>query len=342
MNRTSLQALNALLAGLDPQAGAASWLTHLVARGADRLPVPGGGATLARWQALCAVAQHDLSLAKLFEGHTDALAILRESGAPFASSTERTWGMWAAEAADARVLISPSEPGECTLAGVKRWCSGAAHVSDGLLTAWHGDGRGPQLVHVEMGQRSISVDARPWHAVGMQGSASIDIHFEGASARLVGGVGSYLCRPGFWQGGAGVSACWLGGALAVAGTLRRALRDGTERDRSPFRLAALGKVDASVQGTTALLREAASWIDTHPTGDARAVAARVRLSAEVTATRVLDQVGRALGAGPYCRDAAFARMAADLPVFIRQSHGERDWASLGEQSLASGEDTWTL
>ena len=72
----------------------------------------------------------------------------------------------------------------------------------------------------------------------------------------------------------------------------------------------------------------------HPRHDASEVALRVRLRAETAAKAVLDTVGAALGATPFCRDARFARMAADLPVFIRQSHAERDFAALGERVMA--------
>lgn len=49
------------------------------------------GATLQRWQMLGEVAAAYLSLAKLFEGHTDALAILHELGA----DTNAADGLWA-------------------------------------------------------------------------------------------------------------------------------------------------------------------------------------------------------------------------------------------------------
>ncbi len=51
-------------------------MRHLIADGLAELPPPGGGHTWTRWQALAAVASIDLSLAKVYEGHTDALAIL--------------------------------------------------------------------------------------------------------------------------------------------------------------------------------------------------------------------------------------------------------------------------
>jgi hypothetical protein len=104
----------------------------------------------------------------------------------------------------------------------------------------------------------------------------------------------------------------------------------------------LGKVDLSLQTTAALLRHAAQWIDDHPRQNAQELALRVRLAAECSARAVLDEVGRSLGAGAFCLDARFAQMAADLPVFVRQSHAERDFAALGESILAESATSWDL
>jgi hypothetical protein len=334
------------LADLDPALDAAQWLGTLIRAGLDRLPPPGGGATQLRWQALAMVAAHDLSLAKLYEGHTDALAIFGELGvAPTGSGSDASWGVWAAEAPQGRAVISAEAAGAdgtVRLNGAKCWCSGAAGASDALLTAWHADGRGPQLVSVALRQSGVRVDASAWQAVGMAGSASLDVAFDHARARLVSAPGAYLDRPGFWQGGAGIAACWYGGALALAEALRTAVRQAPAAQRSPFRLAALGQVDVALQATAALLRESAAWIDAHPAADASAVALRVRLRAEEAATLTLAEVGRALGATPFCRDARFARAAADLPVFIRQSHAERDLATLGERTLDAADSPWML
>ena len=49
-----------------------------------------------------------------------------------------------------------------------------------------------------------------------------------------------------------------------------------------------------------------------------------------------------MGAGPLCHDEAFARLAADLPVFIRQSHGDRDLVALGTELIKQAETTWAL
>ena len=305
-------------------------LQRLVEHGLDALPLPGSGRTLLRWQALAAVAAQDLSLAKLFEGHTDALAIQAELNAPAPDSHTR-WAMWAAEPPQARVyLLRGDKAGSVTLSGRKAWCSGAGSVTHALLTAWekqpHGDDLGPFLVAVDMHQWGVHVTDEGWQAIGMAGSASVDVRFDEAPAQLVGDVGDYLQRPGFWHGGAGIAACWYGAATALAAALK-----ARAAARSDAHSAAhLGAVDVALQETAALLRQAAALIDRHPHADAQALAMQARASAERSASLVLDHVGRALGAAPFCRDADFARRAADLPVFLRQSHAERDLQALGE------------
>lgn len=344
---TDMAQLRAWLAAADPRASAAELLEQMVRLGHDRLPLPAAGRTIDRWRALAAVAEHDLGLAKLYEGHTDALAILEELGAAASPGIDprSTWGVWAAEAPEGRAVIEPvaavsgpSPGGEAAvrLIGGKCWCSGAGSASDALLTAWQADGGGPQLVWLRLQQPGVSVDGSSWQAVGMAASASLDVRFQDARARLVGPAGAYLSRPGFWQGGAGVAACWYGGSLAIAGALHRAAASaaGSSAPSNPFRMAALGRVDKTLRATGALFREGAAWIDAHPQGDASDVALRLRLAADDCARLVLDEAGRSLGAAPFCRDSRFARAAADLPVFIRQSHGDRDFAALGERVLA--------
>lgn len=329
-----------------PVACPAQELRQLVEAGLDALPLPGRGYTLERWRALAAVGACDLSLAKLYEGHTDALAILHELGAAghAEADTPRTWAVWAAEAPGARVRLHV-DGGSARISGTKAWCSGAQDVSHAVLTAWAPDAEQPQLVAVSLRQPGVSISTAAWHAVGMAASASADVHFDEVPARQVGAAGAYLARPGFWQGGAGVAACWLGGAAALAQALHRACDPASGRPPDAHRLAALGRVDVQLAAAAALLRETAAWIDAHPQADAQWMALRARQCVDAAARQVLDETTRALGATPLCRDAAFARRAADLSVFIRQSHAARDDAAIGGQLAqrhSPGVPAWTL
>ena len=313
---------------LQSQHGAALSLAHLVDAGIDDLPLPGTGRTLARWQMLSMVAAHDLSLAKVFEGHTDALAILAELGAA-APAAATVWGTWCAEPPDARVaLIFDGPGGQARLQGRKAWCSGAASVTHAVVSCWNAAGE-PCLAAVDMQQAGVRVTGEGWQAVGMADSGSVDVEFDRAIAKPIGAPGDYVRRAGFWQGGAGIAACWWGGAFGIARSVRSMV--GPKPDA--HRLAHLGAIDIALTASAALLRECAVWIDTRPKADAQAIALRARLAVEHAANEVMQHAGRAVGAGPLCRNARFARAMADLPVYLRQSHAERDLAALGACDL---------
>lgn len=314
-------------------------LKHLVDARIDVLPPPGGGQTLARWRVLADVAAHDLSLAKLFEGHTDALAILAELASAPVATAGSLWGTWCAEPPDARLALHAEDDGRIHLTGTKAWCSGAATVTHAVVSCWNAANE-PCLAAVAMNQPGVRVTGDGWHAVGMAASASVDVRFDGAVATPVGRPGDYVNRVGFWQGGAGIAACWFGGALGIAQAVHR-LRGPTP---DAHRLAHLGAIDVALTAAAAQLREAADWIDRHPRDNARRTALRARLAVEQAANEVLHHAGRAVGAGPLCRDTRFARAMADLPVFLRQSHAERDLAALGQFAADEKEEptSWTL
>ncbi|HJQ01970.1 MAG TPA: hypothetical protein VJ851_10235 [Jatrophihabitans sp.] len=298
-------------------------LRELLVSGAGNLPRPGGGNTLGRWRALAAVAAEDLALVKLFEGHADALAIIGELAGP-APAPGSTWATWAAEPPSARVLLRQAR-GTARLSGRKAWCSGAGAVSDAVLTAWDEHGR-QCLAMVRLDQVGVRITAEGWHAVGMGRVDSGDVLFDDVPATMLGRPGDYLNRPGFWHGGAGIAACWYGGLVPLAEELARRVAGGED----PHASAHLGAVDAALGGARAALRAAARWIDDNPQRDAEALALRVRGIVEEAVAAVLHHAGRALGAGPLCRDPALAQRFADLPVFVRQSHAERDLAVLGD------------
>lgn len=320
-------------------ASRAATLDALRARGMDWLPLPGHGETATRWRGLAAVAACDLSLVKLYEAHTDALAILAElERAELADDGNwATWAVWAAEPPDAKLIAHAAGGEALTLEGIKPWCSGARHVSHALVTAWR-DGE-PVLAAVELSQPNITIDSTNWQSVGMRATGTSDVRFDGARAVQIGDAGAYLARAGFWHGGAGIAACWYGGAAALASILR----DSVRRRAQPHACAHLGAVDAELSAVAALLRESAAWIDAHPRDDAQRCALRVRVAVEQAAAQVMEHVSRALGAAPFCTDAWFAHAIADLPVFLRQSHAERDECALGQTLLADAAgDAWNL
>ena len=297
-------------------------LQKMVDAGLDQLPMPGAGHTRQRWQQLAYVASQNLGLCKLYEGHTDALATLHELAAGYPAQ-DSTWGLWAAEPPNARVQVHRVD-GQIRLNGRKAWCSGAAVVSHGLLTAWNEQGA-VQLVAVDMQQPGICVAEQGWEAVGMSATASVEVTFEHARATCIGQPGDYLQRPGFWQGAIGIAACWYGAANRLGNYLQQHCQQRAE----PHALAHLGAVNAALFSARCVLAECARQVDASPKADTQLLARQARAHVEACAEKVIQHVGHALGAGPYCKNAHFAQLSADLPVYLRQSHAERDLEALG-------------
>ncbi|MFD7817556.1 acyl-CoA dehydrogenase [Streptomyces sp. NPDC059785] len=321
-----------------------------VAAGETDVPLPGGGRTAERFEALAAAAREDLCAARLLEGHLDAAAILAELGGEPVGPGQY-WAVWAAEPPGSGLTATRTADG-WVLDGLKKYCSGAHTCTHALVTARAEDGR--RLFAVRTGVSDDVLDgglsgappgnsggpeseARPgcrpvpgtWRAVGMEGSDSPDVRFTQVPATAVGDVEAYVRRPGFQHGGVGVAACWYGGAQAVA----RVLFERAARRGDPFTDAHVGAVDLRLHTAWTVLRRAAEEIDADPldrAGTAAVRALRVRALLAQTCAEVLDEVGRATGAGPLCHDERHARTAADLAVYIRQHHAERDLAALGE------------
>ena len=301
-----------------------------VEAGRLNLSPPGGGRTRERWAVLADLAEEDLSLARLAEGHADALAILAELGQAAPPAGTR-WGVWAAQP-PGPALTAGRAGRAWRLDGIKQYCSGAHSVTDALVTAAAPDGS--RLFAVSTAD--LVPVAGSWPAVGMADSDTLDVRFDGIAAEPVGEPGRYVDRPGFAHGGAGVAACWYGGARGVGQTL---LAAAASRDVGPHALAHLGAVDIALQTARTVLDMAAAEIDADPQdrekgGKLRAL--RVRAVVEAVSTEVMRRVGRALGAGPLCHDEAHARRIADLTVYLRQHHAERNLAELGALVAGSG------
>lgn len=299
------------------------------------LPLPAAGRTAERWQRLRSLAAEDVVAGRLAEAHLDAVAILHELGAN-PPKADQWWGVWAAESRDTAVVATEGGNGVFHLDGIKQWCSGAGLCSHALVTAAFAgsadDKRGLFAVAVE--HPDVLPLPSAWSNVGMAESDTRAVQFRGARAIAVGGPGDYLNRPGFWHGAIGVAACWLGGARAVAEPLYRRIAVGS---KDPHALAHLGAVDAALAAGDAMLAVAAASIDRDPfdgDGTAELLARRARAVVEHAADEAIFRTGRALGPGPLCEDGDHAQRVADLTVYIRQSHAEKDLAQLGR--LASG------
>ena len=322
---TDFDDLVSAAAGIGDDARAA---ITLAARWGRELPPPGDGGTAVRMGVLRAVARRNLTAARVLEAHADALAVLGEAGN--SPEADRSWGVFAAEAPGVLLEARPDGDGGFRLDGTKPWCSLAGHLDRALVTAHEPDGR--RLFEVDLHHPGVRPEeSTVWAARGLRSVTSAPVHFDDVPARPVGPVGWYLTRPGFAWGGIGVAACWLGGVDGLVDTLRVASvhRDGE--------LSALhvGIVDTAHYAADRVLADAVERIASGRAfrHDGVVLALRVRSVVAEAVEQVVRQVGHALGPGPLAFDADHAARVADLALYVRQHHAERDLATLGRSLL---------
>ncbi|MHA7293283.1 acyl-CoA dehydrogenase [Arthrobacter sp. HLT1-21] len=320
-------ALNDRDALYDRALAAAGSVPHALTLAADvgkMTPVPGAGSTVVLWETLATLAAADLSVARTVEPHLDALAILQQAQLPV---TAGTWGVFAAEAPGARLDAKPGIDDAWLLTGRKPWCSLASRLDLAVVTAHVPDGE-RRAFTVDLRQRGVTAISGTWVSRGLTAVDSGPVDFDQVPVSPVGPDNWYLERDGFAWGGLGVAACWYGGAVGVA---RRLLRSFGERPPDQVALMHLGEVDWHLHAARVALAGAAADVDAgRAAGAAGALlAARVRGIVAVAAESVLSTVAHGLGPAPLVLEEDHARRVADLQVYLRQHHAERDAASLG-------------
>lgn len=299
------------------------------------LPTPGGGETLRLWESLATLGAVDLTVARVVEPHLDALAIIAEASRDGVSAVAElgatsVWGVFAAEGGP-RLKASLSGAA-WTLSGSKPWCSLSDQVSHALITAWVDEHR-RCLFAVDMSHLGVrQVDDTPWVARGLARVRSAGLQLTEVPAVPVGEPGWYLQRPGFAWGGAGVAAIWYGAAVQVA---RRVRTSSLQREPDQIALTHLGAIDVALTRARAVLLAAARVVDGPLSApqDAARLALRVRQVVVDSAEEILGRAAHTLGPGPLALEEDHARRTADLELYVRQHHAERDTAALGRTTL---------
>lgn len=272
---------------------------------------------------LVRLAEVNLSLARLYEGHVNALRLARTLGDAGTWAEARGLadggaflGVWGADGAVPLAL-----DGE-RLAGGKRFASGLGVVGHAVVTLGQGEALRLALLDVSDPARH-----RPgsWRKTGMRATVSGDFDADGMPAsalRWVGGPGRYLEEPGFVGGTWRIAAVQLGGTL---GLLRAAADDLATLGRlaAEAQVARLAPVLTRALAAGALVRRAARVAEgaagrAEPER-AAALSAQARLLTEDVGQDAIAAVERSVGLAHFDEDARTGRIARDLATYMRQA-----------------------
>jgi alkylation response protein AidB-like acyl-CoA dehydrogenase len=274
---------------------------------------------------LRALGGGNLALGRIYEGHVNAVLLVRRYG-----SVEQIrrlakdvgdgaiLGVWNAEIRDRPVTLRPIGPGR-KLNGTKILASGAGRLSRPLVTA-RDEGGGLVMVMPRLDKRTRE-DLSRWKPQGMRASATGSFDLNGLKVTtedIVGEPNDYLREPFFSAGAWRFCAVQLGAIEALVEIFRRQLCDrGREADQ--FQRMRMAECAAASE-TARLWVERAALMST-PDRDAQATVAYVdlaRLVVERAALEVMDRVQRGIGLDAFMRPNPVERIGRDLRTYLRQ------------------------
>lgn len=281
--------------------------------------------TMAAFDALRSLGRANLSVARLFEGHVNAVKLV------FLYGDERLraetvsavgdgilFGVWGADDATSPLSIE-AENGTTYLHGAKRFASGLGLVGRAVVSAPTQQGLQLLLVPIDDEGRS---DPSCWRMGGMRATRSGRYDFDGVAIVdrcRMGAPDDYLREPYFEGGIWRYCAAHLGAAEALYDAMRTGLRIRGRAD-DPSQQLRLFDAAIAVETARLWLRRAAMAVEAT---DARPETATLSLIArEVTersCRKVMETVQRALGTAAHVAGSPIERICRDLSLFLCQA-----------------------
>ena len=267
-----------------------------------------------------ALGRTDVPMARLTEGHVDALRILDQAGTKPVPGA--AYGVWASRSR-ASGIAARRTGDRWVLDGTLKFASGAGVVDRALVPVWPS----PEvhaLLDLEVHDWTFDTDA--WRTRAMEQSRSHQVTLTGfvTDATEVGPPGFYLERPGFFPGGVGVAAVWAGGAARICDLLALAVPR-----RTPTQVTRFGRLRTHLATATAIVRETASRLPDVPTDRLRVVSTLARAGVAQAVREVLAEARTLAGPAGLAFDEDLTRTVDDLAMFVAQQNEDGDAQWLG-------------
>jgi hypothetical protein len=294
---------------------------------------------LPAWELVRRVAAADAAVARILDGHLNAVERLEVAAEPALRDVElakiedgnRLLGVWGAdpvlgEGAPAKIVDSGAG---AVLRGAKTYCSGAGGVDAALVMVTGNDGVAPLLVLVECDER-VEVNREWYRGAGMRASESHRVVFREAPVVAVLGEPGELARePWFSRDAMRTAASWAGMLDAAAAA---ALEDLAERrPGDPLAALAAGRIEAARGTVDAWLATAATAADGGR--DLAELSVWMRVEIDRAAKTVLECAAAACGSHPFVSGGRLDRARRDLEAFLLQHRLEPMLARLGARRL---------
>ena len=278
-----------------------------------------------QYNELCALLRvlgaADLSIARLFEGHVNAISLVHRYGdedqlkALAARIAEGGLSaVWGANDAKGLHIV-----GGRVLEGRKILASGAGFVTDPVVTATAGEAQMICLLRLTMDEK---IDLSGWNAQGMRSTATGAIDLSGTvvtSENMIGTACDFMRQPYFSGGAWRFCAAHVGATERLVDLFKDHLL-ATRRGEDPYQLQRLAQGIASARTARYWVEDAARRLSVEETdaGHVVAYANLTRMVTERCALDVMETVQRGVGLTSFIRPHPIERISRDLATYLRQ------------------------
>lgn len=302
------------------------WLVRClpVSHGGESLGAGGLGAQESV-SALSRIAEYSLSLARIFEGHINALGLIFRWGTDDLQTRVAEQvkdglllGVWGADAETPVRYCADAN----RLTGKKRYASGLGEVGRAVVTT--STEAGVQLCLVDVSE-AARADASHWQMTGMRASASG--HYDltevaGQSVEPLGNPDVYQIEPWFHGGVWRIASVQIGGVFGVLELAREELRRLGRLDNDAH-VARLAPLLFRARAARELIITVASRInEKQPPIDPDTLMAEsifTRLLTEDIGLDTISAVERSIGLSMFESDSHVGRQCRDLATYLRQA-----------------------
>ncbi len=346
-NFDDLFSIGAMAAPVDPELGGLGW-------------APAYANVFLLWQMTRAIAKADLSFARCWEGHNNALMLIDR----LANSAQKKrwlgevvekgarWAAWSGEPqsklpqqkysigtriekrADGYVIngnkvFATSAPGAnwaillVSLAGP----GGAREVVDGENNLL--------MLACDLSDASISFEGNWWDPIGMRSTVSYKVNFNNTfihQDNCIGKIGEYLTQ--------GMQSCFTPHyAVSFLGALEAAYDCALETVRSqgrqndPYVQHHIAKVALNIETLDLWLAHVAYKLDHQDHADARDAANKFRFLAEQLAEDGVKRCIKICGARCLNKPSQLERIYRDLTIYVQHDNDDHILATIGRSEL---------
>ena len=318
-----------------------AWLTAC-------LPVDAGGqgwgtqseGAMAAFDALRMLGRSDLSLARLFEGHMNAVKLVQLYGST--ALKDAIWqevtagallGVWGADDPSASVRLEV-DGDRLSLSGAKRFASGLGSVRHAIIVAATDEGGQLVVIPADEPERA---DPSTWRMAGMRATRSGRYVVDGLTVPAMYRLGAPddLLREPYFEGGIWrYCAAHLGGAEALYDVMRDHLCD-LNRQSDPVQGRRIAKAAIAIETARLWLVRAATEIEMADAAPGKAALAL--LAREVTercCRDVMDLTERALGMAAHEEGSRIDQLRRDLGLFLCQATPDAKLARANDALIA--------